>query len=104
MIDRGAGGDPQPEWHKLRAALRPTDTLVIATLPAPGKHRKHVLAELHALRSAGTCQVEILPGARLNHPGRGTATDMPQSTASPLSAGQLYRYRRRAPHQLPEGP
>ena len=97
VIDRGTAGDPQPEWHKLRAALRHTDTLVLVTLPAPGKHRAQVLAELQALSSANICRVEILPGARLTHPGQPDET--PAARTPQLSAGQLYRYRRPNNHR-----
>jgi hypothetical protein len=84
VIDQGSGTDPLPEWSKLSKALRPGDTLVIATLPHDRQRREQVRQRLNDLATERAIIVEVLLGARLRQPGVGTPP-----AGRTLSAGQV---------------
>ncbi len=96
VVDRGAGNDPQPEWVRLRAALRSGDVLIIATLPGEGPHRQRARAELTAVTARGVA-VEVLPGAR-PAPRKAQASAStrltPPAPVPHLSAGKIRRTHR----------
>ena len=119
VLDRGSRTDPQPEWTRLRSALRAGDLLLIATLPAEAPDFARAETELAAVAARGV-SVQVLPGARpaarnsrpsppsaLPGPaleaGPAPGPNLPSpAPAPPLSAGQIMRtYRPRRPARPP---
>lgn len=84
VIDKGAGGDPRPEWHRLADSLRPGDTLVIATLPHDRPRHDRVRDQLITLAGDRSVKVVVLLGARLRLRETPVASLLP-----PLSPGKV---------------